>query len=82
MAVYKRQKRVIAGCAILISLMMLAGIILPARVCAVDNNSTTVKVGYYENEVFQEGAGLTQNFFTLSVHPITSFASAKSGRIC
>ena len=57
MAVYKRQKRVIAGCAILISLMMLAGIILPARVCAVDNNSTTVKVGYYENEVFQEGAG-------------------------
>ena len=56
MAVYKKRKAVIAGCAILISFLMLAGIIIPARVFAVDDNSVTVKVGYYENEVFQEGA--------------------------
>ena len=57
MAIYKRQKAVIAGCAILISLMMLAGLFFPVKVFAVDDNSVTVKVGYYENEVFQEGAG-------------------------
>ena len=56
MAIYKRQKTVIACFAMLISLMLLAGIIFPARAFAVDNNSETVKVGYYENEVFQEGA--------------------------
>ena len=57
MAVYKRQKAIIAGCAMLISIIMLAGMFFPARAFAVDNNSVTVKVGYYENEVFQEGAG-------------------------
>ena len=57
MAIYKRQKGIIAGCAILISLMMLIGIVFPARAFAAGNNSKTVKVGYYENEVFQEGAG-------------------------
>ena len=56
MTIYKREKAVIAGCAILISIMMLAGILFPASVFAVDDNSVTVKVGYYENEVFQEGA--------------------------
>ena len=56
MDIYKRQKPVIAGCAIFISLMMLAGILFPAKAFAVDDNSETVKVGYYENEVFQEGA--------------------------
>ncbi len=56
MAVYKRQKAVAAGCAILIILIMLAGLFFPARAFSVDNNSITVKVGYYENEVFQEGA--------------------------
>ena len=56
MVTYKRQKAVIAGCAILISLIMLAGILLPERAFAVDDNSVTVRVGYYENEVFQEGA--------------------------
>ena len=57
MAIYKRQKAVISVCAVLISLMMLAGIIFPVRAFAVDDKSVTVKVGYYENEVFQEGAG-------------------------
>ena len=56
MVTYKRQKAVIAGCAILISLVMLAGILLPEKAFAVDDNSVTVRVGYYENEVFQEGA--------------------------
>ena len=57
MAIYKRQKGIIAGCAILIILMMLIGIVFPTRAFAAGNNSKTVKVGYYENEVFQEGAG-------------------------
>ena len=56
MVTYKRQKAAIAGCAILISLIMLAGILLPGKAFAVDDNSVTVRVGYYENEVFQEGA--------------------------
>ena len=56
MATYKRQKAVISGCTILISLMTLVGMLFPVGVFAVDNNSETVKVGYYENEVFQEGA--------------------------
>ncbi len=56
MDIYKRHKPVIAGWAIIISIMILAGILFPARIFAVDNNSETVKVGYYENEVFQEGA--------------------------
>ena len=56
MDIYKRHKPVITGCAIFISLIILAGILFPARTFAVDNNSVTVKVGYYENEVFQEGA--------------------------
>lgn len=56
MVTCKRQKAVIAGCAILISLIMLAGILIPERAFAVDDNSVTVRVGYYENEVFQEGA--------------------------
>jgi hypothetical protein len=56
MTIYKREKAVIAGCAILISLMLLAGMLFPASAFAIDDNSETVKVGYYENEVFQEGA--------------------------
>ena len=56
MATYKRQKAVISGCTILISLMTLVGMLFPVGAFAVDNNSETVKVGYYENEVFQEGA--------------------------
>ena len=51
MAIYKRQKTVAAGFAIFISLMMLAGIIFPTRVFAVDDNSVTVKVGYYEIKI-------------------------------
>ena len=56
MTIYKREKAVIAGCAILISLMLLTGMLFPASAFAIDDNSETVKVGYYENEVFQEGA--------------------------
>ena len=52
----KNNKAVAAYCAILISFIMLAGMVFPASVFAVDDNSVTVKVGYYENEVFQEGA--------------------------
>ncbi len=43
--------------ALLFCLILLAGMILPfSQIAFADNGAVTVRVGYYENEVFQEGA--------------------------
>ncbi|MBQ7487944.1 MAG: hypothetical protein IJT77_10670 [Clostridia bacterium] len=55
MGMQNHGERMAAGIAMLLCLIMLTGLsgIIKA---AADGESMTVRVGYYENEVFQEGA--------------------------
>ena len=46
-------RRILAvGCVLLLAVML-----IPIQAFAVENNPEVIRVGYYENEVFQEGAG-------------------------
>ena len=52
----RNRKRALSGIAILLCLILSAGIPIPTRTFAEDSDDTKIRVGYYENEVFQEGA--------------------------
>ena len=52
----KQIKRTINRFAVLIATAILLVTVLPFAVSAAGNSRETVRVGYYENEVFQEGA--------------------------
>ncbi len=55
--VIQLKARVYIGrCAPLLYFIMLAVFMCPRSIASVDNESKPVRVGYYENEVFQEGA--------------------------
>ncbi|MCR5356882.1 MAG: transporter substrate-binding domain-containing protein [Lachnospiraceae bacterium] len=41
---------------VLLCIAVIAWLVIPNRIMASDTDSRTVRVGYYENEVFQEGA--------------------------
>ncbi len=56
MAEEKSLKAARACSVILLCLIMLACVLCPVPADAADNMNKTVRVGYYENEVFQEGA--------------------------
>ena len=46
-------RRILAvGCVLLLAVML-----IPIQAFAVENDPEVIRVGYYENEVFQEGAG-------------------------
>ena len=51
-----KERVSIGRCAILLCFIMQTVFMCPLSVASVDNESKPVRVGYYENEVFQEGA--------------------------
>ena len=52
----ERFMRVVSKLAVLVCLILLAVVAMPTGAFAADDEQLAVKVGYYENEVFQEGA--------------------------
>ena len=56
MGAQKHFKGGMAYCALLLCLFMIVGLLFPVPVAVAETKEKAVRVGYYENEVFQEGA--------------------------
>ena len=52
----RKNTALLACAAILVFLILSAGAAVPITAAVPDSGSSTVRIGYYENEVFQEGA--------------------------
>ena len=56
MSIRKHRKTTLARSTMLLCLVLIVGMLLPTAAATSDYDIQTVRVGYYENEVFQEGA--------------------------
>ena len=56
MAIQMKDKVSIGRCVTLLCFVVLSFFMCPLSIASVDNESKPIRVGYYENEVFQEGA--------------------------
>ena len=54
----RKKNKTLAACFMaVLCLVVLSGVFLPAEIAASDEGNRKIRIGYYENEVFQEGAG-------------------------